>query len=149
MSEKTPEKAKDKKSGSSENQEELEAIEPEELKAVQKGIEYMFQMRHSSGPFPPEILQKITPEHITSVIERGSKDDERNFIFAKSGRAWNFAYTVTGMLFFATLFIFLTIFLGERDLNAYRDILQDLFLFAAGFGSGFGIKAAFSKKSNN
>lgn len=131
------------------NFEKIEKIAHEELEEAKKSMEYLISMRQFTGPMPPQIFDKITPEHITSIIEQQGQLDERNFSLAKTARGWNFVNAILAMTFFGGLFIFLTLFLGAKDIEAYKSILQDFFLFAAGFSGGFGLKAAFSKRNKD
>lgn len=99
-------------------------------------------MQRSSGPVPPQLIEKITGDHISTILELSEKDDQRAFEDIKSGRQFTLVY----VLIFCFLFVFLTIYLVSQDVELYKEILKILVVFGGGLGSGYGLKSYIDKK---
>lgn len=102
---------------------------PEEIRNVVETTSMMF-----SGRLPNPISKKITPEHISVLIEAATKEDERQFDYAKQGRWFNFII----FLVLIALFVFLIIYLSNSNSELLSEIIKAAIFIAAGFGSGYG-----------
>lgn len=107
---------------------------PEE---VQVSLRTAFSMQSFSGRLPSPLLEKLTPEHIDSLIEGSREEDARDYSLESSSRWFKLTYA----LFAVGLFVFLTIFFGQKNESLYVDIIKMLALFGGGFGAGFGFRA--------
>jgi hypothetical protein len=128
---------KEEKKSSSEKatilEEELKNLPPEAQQMM-----HMFMSRERYiGPLPNPIASKINEKHIDTVLENSEKDSEREF---KSGIHQKY-FSAFIIIVFVGLFIFLTIWLSEKNKDLYMDILKIVIGFLGGFGSGYGIKA--------
>lgn len=99
--------------------------------------------RISSSPLVSPIQEKINEEHISRILDIVENDDERSFADAESARKYN----LITIIVFLTFFGFLTIFLVNKDVAAYQEILKIIIIFGGGFGSGFGYKGYLNRKS--
>ncbi|WP_334831281.1 hypothetical protein [Nostoc sp.] len=99
--------------------------------------------RISSTPFISPIQEKINESHISKILEIAEKDDERAFADTQASRK----YTLINIVIFLLFLGFLTVFLVNKDLETYRELLKLLIIFAGGLGSGFGLKGYVDKKN--
>ena len=114
-----------------------EHVAPERLpREVKEVMEFALSSTQRIGPMPNPIIEKITEKHIDAVLETSEKSSERSFLDAKESRRFSLAYTLIA----AVLFVFLTIFIGERNMALYEEIIKLTIVFLGGFGSGFGVK---------
>ncbi|MBD2776296.1 hypothetical protein [Iningainema tapete] len=119
---------------------ELEDLPPE-LKRV---VEAAFSIqRISSTPLLSPIQDKINESHISKILEIVEKDDERTFADAQASRK----YTLINTIIILLVFVFLTVFLVNKDVEIYRELLKLSIAFAGGLGSGFGLKGYLDRKN--
>jgi len=95
------------------------------------------EMMSVSGHFPSPLLKKINSDHITKMIDYADKDDERNFNYAKTQRNYNLIYFFA----FLSLFIFMIVFLIDKDRTLLLDFIKVGLGILGGFGGGYGFKA--------
>jgi len=110
----------------------LENLPPKEKRFVDASLSIQSIFSPSASP----ILDKINEQHISQIIEIAEKDDERAFADLQSSRKYALINTI--ILVFA--FGFLTVFLVNKDVALYQEILKIIIIFGGGFGSGFGFK---------
>lgn len=115
----------------------LEGMPPEAKKMVMQTL----SMQGRIGPAPHPLADKITPEHIAQIITAEEGADKRRYQNTVAARRYGFAYAVL----FVLLFIFLTLFLVQADKELYSKALGVFAIFVGGFGSGYGVKAHFSR----
>lgn len=120
--------------------EELENLPPD----VKREMSLILSMQRFSGSISPlsPIREKINEQHISKILEIAEKDDERAFADTQSARIYGFLTFIvaTGFL------VFLTVFLVNKDVAVYQDVLKLLIIFGGGFGSGFGFKGYLDRK---
>ncbi|MDF5707382.1 MAG: hypothetical protein PUP90_06790 [Nostoc sp. S4] len=121
---------------------------PEELKnldippEIKKEIRTFLSMGRFSASSISPILEKINQQHITKILESVEKDSERAYFDSKEARKYNLA----AICIFLAVFVFLTVFLVNKDVAVYQDILRILIIFGGGFGSGLGFKIYLDRK---
>ncbi|WP_026735660.1 hypothetical protein [Fischerella sp. PCC 9605] len=118
---------------------ELEGLPPQLRRVVQATLS---MQRISSSSLVSPIQDKITEQHITRILDILEKDDERAFADTQSARKYNLITIIIFLLFFG----FLTIFLVNKDVVVYQEILKIIIIFGGGFGSGFGYKGYLDRK---
>lgn len=116
----------------------LQNLPPEVKRVVEASLSIQ---RFSSGSFSP-IQQKINEQHISKILEIVEKDDERAFADAQSSRKYALIYTIILVITFGSL----TVFLVNKDVALYQEILKIIIIFGGGFGSGFGFKSYRDRK---
>jgi hypothetical protein len=85
-----------------------------------------------AGPLPSLLERKITPEHISSIIETEEKKSQREFQSGESSKKYNLWYLCVGILgFLAFAFVLL-------QYNA-KEFLIPVLTGIAGLVGGFGI----------
>lgn len=119
---------------------EEEVIGPEILETLTPKIkemaEFGFSMQRYSGPHP-ELVKKLTSEHIGEIIDQSGKDDERQYKFAAHGRIYRLIYILLGF----SLFLFLSLYFGKENESLYIDMIKTLIAFGGGFGIGYGYRS--------
>jgi hypothetical protein len=140
--ENTPNKdAQDTESGDLEKlAEELDSLPPE----IKREIKTFLSMSRFSATSSSPILDKINQQHITKILESVDKDSERAFVDAQQARKYN----LISICIFVAVFVFLTVFLVNKDVAVYQDILKILIIFGGGFGSGLGFKIYLDRKNS-
>jgi hypothetical protein len=118
---------------------ELEELPPQLRRFVQATLS---MQRISSSSLVSPIQDKINEQHITQILDIVEKDDARTFADSQSARVFN----LVTILIFLAFFTFLTIFLVNKDVVVYQDILKIIVIFGGGFGSGFGYKGYLDRK---
>lgn len=118
---------------------ELENLPPEVKRVVQATL----SMQRISTPFGSPLQDKINEGHISKILDIVEKDDERTFADAQAARKYTLINTVIILIFFGLL----TVFLVNKDVEVYRELLKLTVAFAGGLGSGFGLKGYLDKKS--
>lgn len=118
----------------------IEKLPPEEKKLITESFFQLTMGSFSSSPISP-IIKKLTPEHITKIIDSSDESDKRQYRFALWSRGYMTLYILIGI----GLFIFLTIYLSKNQADLYKSIVEVLFAFLGGFGVGTAYK---SSKSN-
>ena len=132
---KVPEIPKDKNEDNEDDvvvPEVLETLKPKLKELVEIG----FHAQRYSGPHP-ELVKKLTTDHIGEIINQSGKEDERQYKFVTHARIYNLIYTIIGV----TIFVFLTFFFGKNDKELFIKIVEILVAFAGGFGIGVGYKS--------
>ncbi len=127
----------------------LEKLLPDEVKQgmptrTKREIELAFSLegrRESSSLI--DLTGKIESSHITQFLKNDAEQNERTFKDSQISKR----YTLIYVLIFCTLFVFITIFLVDRNVSIYSDLLKIFVAFAGGFGSGLGYKS-FRDRSN-
>ncbi|NEP77924.1 MAG: hypothetical protein F6K39_06900 [Okeania sp. SIO3B3] len=121
----------------------LEDILPEEFKEsiptnVKKvmGLALSVGSRREESPLI-DLAGKIQPSHIAQFLENDAAQDERVFKDSQISKR----YTLIYVMIFCALFVFITVFLVDRNVNIYTDLLRTFVIFAGGFGSGLGYKS--------
>jgi len=115
----------------------LELLPEPAQKSVMRMLSFGMQM---GGP-PPELIAKITPEHITQTIEQAGKNSEREFRDASHARWFGLAHYVIG----AVAVVYLAIALGPTSPGLLQQIFTWLVIAAGGVGIGIG-KSALKRK---
>ena len=88
------------------------------------------------------MLDKITSEHITAIIESGNKDDENSFEDSKISKRYNLIYVIIAVV----VFLFLIVFLAKENQDLLLKIIGYIVAIFGGFGGGYGYKTYLSKK---
>ncbi|MGD1807849.1 hypothetical protein ACP6PL_20765 [Dapis sp. BLCC M126] len=121
----------------------FEDILPDEVKesiptSVKKvmGLALSVGSRREESPLK-DLAGKIQPTHITQFLENDAAQDERVFKDSQISKR----YTLVYVIIFCALFVFITVFLVDRNVSIYIDLLKIFIAFAGGFGSGFGYKS--------
>lgn len=104
---------------------------------VQDFMNIAFQMQSFSGPPSAFLAQKMTPAHITSIIDNAEKDDQRLFKMSLITKIINLGIFLVIIAFL----IFLIIFLSKENPNVFLEILKVIISFAGGIGVGIGYKS--------
>ncbi|MEM6401633.1 MAG: hypothetical protein AAF757_15585 [Cyanobacteria bacterium P01_D01_bin.116] len=120
---------------------ELEEILTPQLRKVVRGTLSMQRFSSSSSVFP--ILEKINEQHISKILDIAEKDDERAFTDTESARKYNLITLIIVLIFFGVL----TVFLVNKDVVVYQEILKIIISFGGGFGSGIGFKGYLDRKN--
>lgn len=110
---------------------------PEEAQAVMKMILSSRSISTRSSALSNSLSDKINTAHISKMLDIAEQDNEREFEDIKSIRLYNLVTLVIILIFLG----FITVFLGNRDLSTYQDIVRILIIFGGGFGAGFGYKS--------
>ncbi len=80
---------------------------------------------------------KINTEHISKILDIAEEDNKRELENIKLARLYNLINLVVVFIFLG----FLTVFLANKDLSTYQDIIRIIIIFGGGFGAGFGYKS--------
>ena len=117
----------------------IENLPPEEKRFIDASLSIQSIFSPSVSP----ILEKINEQHISQILEIAAKDDERAFADLQSSRKYAFINTIILVVAFGIL----TVFLVNKDVALYQEILKIIIIFGGGFGSGFGFKLYQDRKS--
>ena len=121
MAKKTNPKVEDKKQQKSKvpqtnnkpeaNKNREETINPEILNdlppEVRDQVSLMISRSSYQGVMPNPLVEKLTPEHITQIIDASVADDNNNYKFITSNRIFKLIYTVICLAAFFLLLLFL------------------------------------------
>ena len=88
------------------------------------------------GPARNPVFEKLNEDHITTLIENGSKNDGRIFEDSKADRRYKMAYILIGLLSFGLL----TAYMMPIDKELYKQVIQLLIAVGGGFGAGYGYR---------
>jgi len=77
------------------------------------------------------IAEKITPEHITTLISNSDKTDIRDRDERKSEKNYNLILIIIGLVFIGFLIVFL-----QKNMNLLITIITAILSFIGGFGFG-------------
>ena len=108
---------------------------PKEAQAVMKMV--MSRSISAKSSLSNSLSDKINTEHISKMLDIAEQDNEREFEDTKLSRLYNLITLVIILIFLG----FITVFLGNKDLSTYQDIIRILIIFGGGFGAGFGYKS--------
>ena len=107
---------------------------PEPMQSTIK--ETMIGFGTMSAPNP--IAKKITPEHITQLIENDANESDRGFRFRENGRRYTFAYVLIAIAtFFGLAYMF-----AKDDPELFKQIVSHIVVLFGGFAAGWGFKAS-------
>ena len=120
---------------------ELEELLPPQLRKVVQAS--LSMQRFSSSSLVSPISEKINEQHITQILDIVEKDDERAFADTQSARRYFLITLIIVLVFFGGL----TVFLVNKDVAVYQELLKIIIIFGGGFGSGFGYKGYLDRKS--
>ncbi|MGL4884661.1 MAG: hypothetical protein ACRC8K_26935 [Waterburya sp.] len=127
-------KSQDKESNLSKLEKDLDIDElPQEAQAI---VRMMMSRSISTSSLSP-LQDKINPEHISKILDIAEEDNKREFEDIKLVRIYNLLTLIIVLIFLG----FLTVFLANKDLSTYQDIIRILIIFGGGFGAGFGYKS--------
>jgi hypothetical protein len=73
---------------------------------------------------------------LDKIVEFKEKCDERKLQDLQHAKKFQFLYILIGI----SLFVFLTLFLGTKDPELFKEIVEIFIVFACGIGAGYGIK---------
>jgi hypothetical protein len=124
----------------------LEAIDPELANLppqVKRQVVQAISMQRISSPVVSPVFGKINESHISQIIDLAEKEDARIFSDTQQARKYRLVTTILILVFFG----FLTVFLVNKDIAVYQDILKILIIFGGGLGSGFGLKGYLDRKN--
>jgi hypothetical protein len=116
----------------------MENLPPE----ARKQITSMLAMR-SIGPLPNPVLAKVTPEHISRILDISEQDSERSFKDAQHARLFTAFYVLLFVIALGTLVWYLV----PMDKALFLDVFKVFVAFAGDFGSGFGIRSRIDRRS--
>ncbi len=123
------------------NREEEEKIESEVMDKIEpKLFGRFFQMESYRGAIPPQILEKIDSEHITTTLEIAKADGNNEFILSRRQQIWNGVYVFAAI----TVFVLMMFYWGKSDKDMFDKVLRIIVIFGGGLGVGRGF---FSKKN--
>ena len=71
------------------------------------------------------------------MLDIAQQDNEREFEDIKLSKLYNLVTLIIILIFLG----FITVFLGNKDLSTYQDIIRILIIFGGGFGAGYGYKS--------
>lgn len=133
-----------------ENKEEIDvdnndgAIPPEILEAMPPEVRSHIKESFGiiSGPVANPIARKLTPEHITKVLDQHEAESQRLDSYRKQGRWFNIAILLIAL---GAFFLFAVMF-GYSNPELFKQSIAFLATFFAGFAGGWGINAAISKR---
>lgn len=74
---------------------------------------------------------------LEKVVELKKRCAERKLQDLQHAKKFQFLYILIGISFF----VFLTLFLGTKDPELFKEIVEIFFVFACGIGAGYGIKS--------
>lgn len=111
---------------------------PEDAQAIMKMMlsSSSFSAR-SSSPLSSSLSNKIDNTHISKMLDIAEQDNKREYEDTKLARIYNLITLVIILIFLG----FITVFLGNKDLSTYQDIIRIIIIFGGGFGAGFGYKS--------
>ncbi len=119
---------------------ELEELPPQVRKVLEASVS---MQRVSSSSLVSPIYEKINEQHISKILDIAEKDDERAFADSQSARKYSFFTLIIVLVFFVCL----TVFLVNKDVAVYQEVLKIIIIFGGGFGSGVGFKGYIDRKN--
>lgn len=125
-----------------------DSIDPEVLDSLppefKKAVEMSISMQRFSGSLPNPLLSKITEKHIDKILDLSEKEDVNAFKDAQISRRYGAFY----FLVILSLFVFLVVFLIDKDTDLLKMIIEKVIFVIAGFAGGYGYKAWIDYKNN-
>lgn len=117
-----------------------------EARSVSKALQHLPEVREfmamSMGPMANPLHQKMTPDHISSVIDLAHKHDEREFQLSvgqqriESSDRW--FYLIIMIVAVVTILIIIGWFRNDREILI--PVLTAIVSFLGGLGSGVGLR---------
>ena len=89
------------------------------------------------GSMPHPLADRLTPNHITALIDNDDKKASREHSLSVWGRVYTLFYVVFGIAAFFALYEVI----GKDNLDLFNQILVYLGTFGAGFAAGWGYSA--------
>ena len=89
------------------------------------------------GSMPHPLADRLTPNHITALIDNDDKKASREHSLSVWGRVYTLFYVVSGIATFFALYVVI----GKDNLDLFNQILVYLGTFGAGFAAGWGYSA--------
>ena len=89
------------------------------------------------GSMPHPLADRLTPNHITALIDNDDKKASREHSLSVWGRVYTLFYAVFGIATFFALYVVI----GKDNLDLFNQILVYLGTFGAGFAAGWGYSA--------
>lgn len=113
-----------------------ETIDPEFISDLPPEVREMvkFQLSSFTGKLPNPLINKLTPDHITNIIDNEKQEDNNRYKYAWSDRYFKAFYVVLVVGFL----VFLITYLKSNDSELLIKILEILVAFASGVGVGIG-----------
>ena len=111
----------------------LESVPPEHRRAVVSAFSSFTQL---AGPVFNPIFQRITPDHLSQIIDNTENENIRDHEAEGSRRKYQFAYSILIGLVIVGLIVFFTV-------SDNRDMIAPLVAAVAGFLGGFGVGQRF------
>ncbi len=96
------------------------------------------------GDIQHPIIDKFTENHVDKFLDISSESENRVLDYEKGSRWFNLGYV--GIV--TALFVFLLVYLGKTDKDLLIKTLELVFVFAGGFGGGYGFKAFREKRES-
>lgn len=134
MKDETPEDDKQSE-GEGEGERSIERSSPATPEPIRAMISSVFGQR----PVFPPFMDKINEDHISKVLDYSDKQDQRDFSDAASQRRYDFAKLITICVVSLFIFVFLTVYLVDKDKELYKDILKIALGFVTGTLAGYGL----------
>ncbi len=103
-------------------------------KRVMQSVE-MFMAQTRSGSIPSPFWEKITPEHVSQVIESNDLETKLAIEDRQKGRYFNVVYIILGLV--ALGFLVLTLQGSNPDL--LEKLITIVLSFVGGIGAGWGL----------
>ena len=86
------------------------------------------------GSIPHPLADKLTSDHITTLIEKDDKQAARKHSLSVWGRVYTLIYLMIGI---STLFA-LYVVVGKDNIDLFKKILVYFATFGSGFAAGWG-----------
>ena len=119
------------KTGGAEKEKELSTTPA--LGRAPEQVREFFAAITTMGPRPDPLFEKLTPEHITKLIDALGKNDERDWDNTAADRRYHFAYFVGSFLM---LFAVMAFLLSKGQTAVFSGLSTAILGFAAGYGVG-------------
>ncbi|MDR1135615.1 MAG: hypothetical protein LBL49_05500 [Clostridiales Family XIII bacterium] len=103
------------------------AIPPQIREQLSSWMLSMYSEQRSGASL---LVDKLNPDHISTIIENGAREDERDFSAFKIEKA------VSSIIFIACLIFAIVILIVFRDSEYFVTIITALFSFLGGLGVG-------------
>lgn len=104
--------------------------------AVEKTVNTMLSMQGFSGSVSSALESKLNEKHIDKILDMREKRDERKFKDTNRNRIFSLIF----ILILTAIFIFLTLFLVDKNTDLFKEIIKLFIVFVGGVGAGYGFK---------
>ncbi len=112
-------------------------IPPDAPDDVKRGITSYFGMLSRFGPMPSPLEEKLTNEHVTSIIESTREDTKRGYQERREGRIVMVSLVIGGVIFFG----WLVVNLGQSNPDLLLEVVKGVVLFGGGLAGGYGLRS--------